>query len=71
MSNPRINVSFEKSTVASLLQLAQQEKRSVASIVRELTIEALDRHEDFYLSALAAKLDDENTVTYSHEEAWK
>jgi hypothetical protein len=39
--------------------------------VRELTLEALEKREDFYLSKLAEKLDQPDVKTYSHDEAWK
>ncbi len=69
--NPRINITFEEVTASLLAHLAKQENKSVASLVRELTLEALERREDLYLSKVAAKLDKENTKTYSHDVAWK
>lgn len=69
--NPRINVTFEEKTAGFLSVLARQEHKSVASLVRELTLEALERREDFYLSKLAEKIDIKGAKTYSHEEAWK
>ena len=47
--NPRINVTFEKATAEMLSGLAHKEHKSVASIVRELALEALEMREDFYL----------------------
>lgn len=69
--NPRINVTFEETTVGVLTHLAQQERKSIASLVRELSLEALERREDFYLSKVAEKLDQPNAKTYSHDEVWK
>jgi predicted DNA-binding protein len=69
--NPRINVTFEEKTVGLLTHLAQQENKSVARVVKELTYEALEMHEDIYLSSLAEKLDKPGTKTYSHTQAWK
>ena len=69
--NPRINVTFEDATVGALTHLAHQEHKSVASLVRELTIEALEMREDFYLSKVAEKLDREGVNTYSHNDTWK
>lgn len=69
--NPRINVTFEETTSGLLAQLAQQEHKSVAGVVRELTLEALEMREDFQLSKLAEKLDKEGVKTYSHEATWK
>lgn len=67
--NPRINVTFEDNLVEVLSYIATQENKSVASIVRELTMEALERREDYYLSKLADKLDHKDAKIYSHEEA--
>jgi predicted DNA-binding protein len=69
--NPRINVTFEAKTAGLLSQLAYQEHKSVASLVRELALEALELREDFYLSKIAEKLDKEGVKTYGHDEAWK
>ncbi len=69
--NPRINVTFEAATLVLLAQLAEQEGKSVSSLVRELTLEAVDLREDLYLSQLAEKLDKTNVKTYEHTDAWK
>jgi hypothetical protein len=69
--NPRINVTFEAPTVGLLSQLAHQEHKSVAKLVRELALEALEIRGDFYLSKVAEKLDEEGAKTYQHDEAWK
>ncbi len=69
--NPRINVTFEEATVVLLSKLAHQEHKSVAGLVRELALEALEIREDFYLSKIAENLDVEKAKTYGHDEAWK
>jgi len=69
--NPRINVTFEESTVKVLIRLAEGEDKSVASLVRELVLEALDRREDKTLSKIAEILDVESAKTHTHEDAWK
>lgn len=69
--NPRINVTFEEVTAGLLSQLAHQEHKSVASLVRELALEALEMREDFYLSKVAEKLDTEGVKTYGHDDVWK
>jgi len=73
--NPRVNVTFEEKTIDILTDLAEIEKKSVSSIIRELTLEALELREDYYFSKLAEKFDKElekgNIELYSHEEAWK
>ena len=67
----RINVTFEKATIKLLTQFAMKEHQALASLVRKLTLEALEMHEDFYLSQVALKLDHAGVKTYSHSEAWK
>ncbi len=69
--NPRINVTFEESTAWILNDLAQQSSKSLASIVRDLTLEALELREDLYLSKIAKELDQKDIKTYNHDEAWK
>ncbi|WP_342267800.1 DUF6290 family protein [Candidatus Tisiphia endosymbiont of Empis tessellata] len=69
--NPRINVTFEETTADLLSYLAHQERKSVASLVRELALEALEMQEDFYLSKVAEKFDKDGVKTYSHDDAWK
>jgi hypothetical protein len=69
--NPRINVTFEEATAEVFSQLASQEHKSIASVVRDLALEALERREDRYLSDIAEKLDKKNAKTYSHTQAWK
>ncbi len=69
--NPRINVTFETSTLMLLTKLADNTDKSLAGLVRELSIEALEMREDIYFSKLADELDEESTKTYSHDEAWK
>ncbi|MCC8406685.1 MAG: DUF6290 family protein [Rickettsia endosymbiont of Ecitomorpha arachnoides] len=69
--SPRVNVTFEPVISTLLSNLAVQENKSLSSLVRELTLEALEMREDLFLSKVAKKLDKENAKTYSHEEAWK
>ena len=69
--NPRINVTFEETMVTALHMLAHQEHKSVAGVVRELAMEALEMREDIYFSNLAEKLDKPGVKTFSHEEAWQ
>jgi hypothetical protein len=71
MKNPSIHVIFGKSTAGLLSNLAHQEHKSVASLVRELALEALDMREDYYLSKIAEEYDVQGAKTYSHEDAWK
>ena len=69
--NPRINVTFEAAIAVLLANLAHQEHKSVASLVRELALEALEIREDIYLSKVAEKLDQDGAKTFNHDKAWK
>ena len=69
--NPRVNVTFEESTVEFLTDLAKQEDKSVSSLVKELILEALERREDVALSAIAEIRDAQHTKKIKHEDAWK
>lgn len=68
---PRINVTFDDSAASLIAEIASHEHKSVAGLVRELALEALERREDIKLSKLAEKLDLKGAKTYSHEDAWK
>lgn len=67
---PRINITFEETTNNLFSALARQEHKSIASLARELVLEALEIREDFYLSKVAEKLDVDGAKTYEHENAW-
>jgi hypothetical protein len=69
--NPRINVTFEEATAGLLYLLARHERQSVASLVRQLALEALEMREDIYLSKIAEKLDIDGLETCEHDDAWK
>lgn len=69
--NPRVNVTFEESTVEFLTDLAKQEDKSVSSLLKELILEALERREDVALSAIAEIRDVQHTKKIKHEDAWK
>lgn len=68
---PRINVTLEEPILAFLQNLARQENKSIARLIKELTLEALEMRDDFYLSKLAEQLDKKGTKTYGHNQAWK
>ena len=71
--NPRINITFEEPTVEILRDLAKRAHKSIASITKELVLEALDRNEDVYLSKLSENrmVGDKDKKRVSHEDAWK
>lgn len=72
--NSQVRVTFEEKTIGILNDLAQIEKKSVSSVIRELTLEALELWEDYYFSKLAEKFDKElekgNIELYTHEKVW-
>lgn len=70
-TNPRINITLEKTLVALLEQQAKSEHKSVASIAKELIIEALERREDMALSAIAAIRDTKNAKRIKQKDVWK
>lgn len=69
--HPRINITFDAPTAQLLTQLAHQKHRSVSSLARELIMEALERHEDIALSALADIRESQKQKRIKHEDAWK
>lgn len=71
IKNPRINVTFEESTVEFLTDFAKQEDKSVSSLVNKLILEALGHREDVALSAIAEIRDVQDIKKIKHEDAWK
>jgi hypothetical protein len=69
--NPRINVTFEKTTARLLAQIAHQEHKSVSGLAKELIMEALERREDMALSAIAKRRDVEGVRLVGHKDALK
>jgi hypothetical protein len=72
-TNPRLNVTFQPETAALLAQMAKREGKSVASLTKELVLDALERREDIALSLLAERREKEQKGKrfYSHEETWR
>ena len=70
--NPRLNITFEEGTLSLLSQLAEAEKKSISNVAKALIIEALERREDIYFSALVEEREKLNQAPLvSHEDAWK
>ena len=69
--NPRINVTLEPKLAEEVYRLAAKKKLSTSRMLRELVIEALERHEDRFLSQLADGRDLSSKKTVSHKDAWK
>lgn len=68
--HPRINITFEAATAGFLAELANQEHKSVSSLAKELILEALERREDKFLSALAILRDIPQAKTVKHKDVW-
>jgi predicted DNA-binding protein len=69
--NPRVNVTFEETTAEFLTELAEQENKSISSLVKELILEALERREDIALSAIAEIRDIQHAKKTKHDDVWK
>jgi hypothetical protein len=71
-TNPRLNLTFLPETAALLARLAKSEKKSVASLTKDLVLDSLKRREDASLSLLAEQREREQKgkKTYSHAKAW-
>ena len=69
--NPRINITFEESTAGLLTYLAHQEHKSVSGLAKELILDALERREDRFLSAIATSRDSAPSKKVKHEDVWK
>ncbi|MFA6535116.1 MAG: DUF6290 family protein [Candidatus Babeliales bacterium] len=73
--NPRLNITFSQDEAELITSLAKQKRKSISYIAKELILEALERHEDMALSAIAdareedAKKKAEKRI--SHKDAWK
>ncbi len=66
--NPRINITLEKALITLLDAQAKLEHKSVASLAKELILEALERREDMVLSALAEVRDTKNAKRIKHKD---
>ena len=70
-SNPRTNFTLEAPLMKEINYLAEQEKKSISKIVRELVIEGLEKREDRYLSSIADERDANSKKRIKHADAWK
>jgi predicted DNA-binding protein len=69
--NPRINITLEETAAQLLTKLAKQRRKSISRVAQELIVEALERQEDIYFSALADTRDAEKKPRVAHKDAWK
>lgn len=69
---PRIHVSFKnEETVALLNRMAEHDHQSVSSLAEELILEALDRREDVFLSAIAKTRDVPTAKRVKQDDIWE
>ena len=70
--NPRINIVLDTSLYKKVQFLAEKDGMSLSSKVRELLKEAMEIHEDIYLSAFAEERERTFDITsaLTHEEVW-
>jgi len=70
--NPRINVVLDTSLYRSVQLLAEKDKVSLSTKVRDLLKEALEIQEDIALSAFAEKREKSwnNSDTMTHNDVW-
>jgi len=65
---PRISITFNQPIADILDTLAKHERRSLASLVNEMVLEALERREDMALSTIADARDTiAQTKTIKHK----
>ncbi|MBI4239033.1 MAG: hypothetical protein HY696_11560 [Deltaproteobacteria bacterium] len=69
--HPRLNVVLAKTVLNTLMEIAAREDKSLSVVAQELITEALDRHEDLWLSDLAMKRERQTRKCLSHDKAWK
>ncbi len=70
-TNPRVNITLKPEAFTILNSLAKMEKKSLSAIAKELISEALELHEDAYLSKIAEIRDKEGIKTLKHKNVWK
>ena len=70
--NPRINIVLDTSLYKNVQFLATKDGMSLSSKARELIKEAMEIHEDIYLSALAEERERtfDTASALTHEEVW-
>ena len=70
--NPRINVVLGSGLYQNVRLLAEKDNVSLSAKVRDLLKEAMEIHEDIYLSALAEERERTFDITsaLTHEEVW-
>ena len=70
---PRVQVTLDEESNGLLAMLAMKHNKSVSATAADLIREALEMHEDLYLSTITNKRIVENTdnKTIAHDDAWR
>jgi len=68
--HPRLNVVMNEELMKTLNFIASHEEKSLSVIAKELIEESLEKREDFYLSAMAMKREENAKEYVAHEDAW-
>jgi hypothetical protein len=69
--NPRLNVVLDEPLFSLLAELAKKEDKSMSVVAKELIQDAIERHEDKFLSELAMKREQKAKKIIKHDKAWK
>lgn len=67
--NPRIHLTIDKEIFSCLSLLSKKKDKPIASIARELIMEAIQGEEDFLLGNIALSRKSEKLI--SHDKAWE
>lgn len=69
-NNLRLNITLDPELSALLTSFAKHKKKSVSNVAQELLMEALEKHENMLLAAIAKVRDARGAKTISHSDAW-
>lgn len=68
--HPRLNVVMNEDLMKTLSFIADHEDKSLSIIAKELIEESLEKREDYHLSALAMRREEEAQEYIFHDKAW-
>lgn len=69
--NPRLNVVLNDEIYKTIEYIAAQEGKSMSVVAKELLEDAIDKHEDMFLSEFAQQREKQSKKRVSHKDAWK
>ena len=68
--HPRLNVVMTSELMNTLNFISEHEEKSLPVIAKELIEESLEKREDYHLSALAMRREEDAKDYITHEKAW-